>query len=99
MLNCATLQKAYNDLYKQIRNYMWSFQAVEAIADLEIACYKACPDLDEVRRCLNRLLQYMRDVMNDDPDLEKAVNKFQDTLSDETETYMKLNKVNEVIQQ
>ncbi len=97
MISYATIQHAYNDLYVEVRKYLWEFPAVEALADLELACYQACPDLDNVRRQLSRFKSYARCV-DDDKDLNDAISAFEDILSDADETFVKLTKLNEVVQ-
>lgn len=99
MISYADIQHAYNKLYAEIRRYMWEFQAVEALADLEIACYKTCQDLPEIRTALSKLELYTHEVQNEDEDLDKAFQKFHEILDDADETYVKLSKVNEVVQQ
>lgn len=99
MTSYAELHKAYNDLYVEVRKYFWGFPAVEALANLEIATYKACPDVDEVRRRFNQFCVYLNEIRQEDEDLDDAVTAFQELLDDTDETFMKLNKVNEVVQQ
>lgn len=98
MVSSAELQNAYNNLYIEVRKYFWSYQAVCALADLEIATYKACPDLDEIRHALNTFKIFTREVLPEDEDLEVAFDDF-DELLDEDSTYTILDRVNEVIQQ
>lgn len=97
MISCSEIHNLYNDLYKEIRKYFWTMPAVEALADLEVACYKACPDLVEVKNCVNNLKLYARDVILDDEDLKDAFDAFDEINVDDT-VYVKLDKVNEVVQ-
>lgn len=99
MISFADIQVAYNNLYKQIRKYLWDFQAVEALADLEIACYRTCQDLQEISSALNRFVTYTLEVRREDADLDKAINDLQSLINSDTSTYAKLNRVNEVISQ
>ena len=99
MINFADIQVAYNNLYKQVRKYLWDFQAVEALADLEIACYRTCQDLQEISSALNRFVTYTLEVRREDADLDKAINDLQSLIDSDTSTYAKLNRVNEVISQ
>ena len=69
MITTNDLQRLYVDMYKQIREYLWPFRIVEALADLEIACYKAFPDIDEVKKCFRRLsseIKFQADKENDE---------------------------------
>ena len=99
MISFADIQVAYNNLYKQVRKYLWDFQAVEALADLEIACYRTCQDLHEISSALNRFVTYTLEVRREDADLDKAINDLQSLIDSDTSTYAKLNRVNEVISQ
>lgn len=97
MIGSSILQTTYNKLYVELRKYIWSFEAVNAIADLEIACYQSFADLSAVRRNVDIVAQYARDVMKDDEDLKKAFDAFDDLLKDEEEMYVKLTAVKEEI--
>lgn len=101
MITTNDLQRLYVDMYKQIREYLWPFRIVEAIADLEIACYKAFPDIDEVKKNFTRLsseIKFQADK-EDDEELLKSIEKFQKFLDDEENmdgVYSKLDSVREV---
>lgn len=97
MIGSSILQTTYNNLYTQLRKYIWSFEAVNAIADLEIACYQSFADLLSVRRHLDRVAQYARDVIKDDEDVKKAFDAFEDLLKDEESMYVKLTAVKEEV--
>lgn len=101
MITTNDLQRFYVDMYRQIREYLWPFRIVEALADLEIACYKAFPDIDEVKQCFRRLsseIKFQADK-EENEDLLKSIDKFQKFLDDEDNmdgVYSKLNSVREV---
>ena len=101
MITTNDLQRLYVDMYKQIREYLWPFRIVEALADLEVACYKAFPDIDEVKKIFTRLSSEIRFQADkeEDEDLLKSLEKFQKFLDDEDKIdgiYSKLNSVREV---
>lgn len=97
MISYADIQIAYNQLYKEIRKYFWDFPAVEALSNLEVACYKTCQDLPEIRLAFDKLCKFTEDIQIEDEDLDKVVTKFKDLIDSDDTTYVKLNKVNEVI--
>lgn len=97
MISYADIQHCYNNLYVEARKYLWDFEAVNALADLEIACYKTCQDIEEVTHALDKFLSYAYDVQIEDEDFAKAVTAFHTLLDDADSTYVKLYKVNEVI--
>ena len=97
MIGSNILQNAYNNLYKEIRKYIWSFEAVNAIADLEISAYQSFADIVAVRKNLDRVKSYARDVLKDDEDLQKVFDAFYDLREDEDRTYVKLTAVKEEV--
>ena len=40
MIAAAIIQSAYNELYKELRNYIWDYDTVVKIAELEAALGK-----------------------------------------------------------
>lgn len=97
MISYAIIQSAYVNLYKQLRRYVWDFSIVELIADLEVACFKAFPDINDIIKKYEKLDRDIRLTIKDDEDLNKELDKFRDTISDESEVYVKLYSVKEVI--
>lgn len=97
MVSYATIRTAYNDVYAEMRKYIWGFPAVEALADVEVASYETCVDLDNLRSLFYRLRQHTREVEFEDTDLKKALDAFQEIIDNDNEVFVKLNKVNEVV--
>lgn len=93
----ADIQHAYNKLYAELRKYIWDFSAVVALADLEIAVYKTCQDLLDIRVKLSRLKYQIMDVVYQDEELDKRLRYLEDLVTD-TKVYVKLNQVQEVLQ-
>lgn len=98
MLSYNELQSAYVDLYIQLRKYIWDFRTVEHIANLEIAVYRAFPDIADVSQRLNELNLDIRSILSEDEDLKSAIDAFKEVLNTDDSLYAKLNKVREVIQ-
>ena len=90
MINVSELQLCYNDLYKAMREYIWSYPTVEALAELEISVYQKCPDLEVVKRNLYMLDQRIRNVKYDDEDLKKAYDEFSDVLNSDSTYFSKI---------
>lgn len=99
MLNYAELQTCYVDLYTELRKYIWDFQTVEKLANLEISVYRTFPDVEEVRKHLTSLTQDVKHVFSEDEALKNAVDKFTEVLDSVDSIYAKLNQVTEVVQQ
>jgi len=96
MINCADIQTGYNKLYEEVRRYIWSFQAVEALADLELACYETCLDLTQVRAAFNRFRSYALDAMYDDEELSAAFDQFEKLINSDDTSYANLYQTKEV---
>ena len=97
MINSADFQIRYNNIYKQIRKYIWDFDTVEKLVDFEISVYKAIPSLDEIRTCFYRLRDAVKDVESDDDDLKAEFDKFNKLIDDDQQIYKKIYQVDEVI--
>ena len=82
MIAAAIIQSAYNELYKQLRNYIWDYDTVVKIAELEAATYMAFPDLEKIRICASQLDTELRasDVYDEDEALQAAMKTFDEQL-------------------
>lgn len=82
MIAAAIIQSAYNGLYKELRNYIWDYDTVVKIAELEAATYMAFPDLEKIRICASKLETELRasDVYDEDEALQAAMKTFDDQL-------------------
>lgn len=98
MISYADIRVCYNKLYEEIRKYIWDFHTVEALADLEIACYQTCPDISNIRYCLSELHTHISSLFTEDEELQRAYEALHDLIYSEDEYYVKLNKVQEVIE-
>ena len=97
MISNAEVQKAYNDLYVPVRRYFWGLPAIEALADLEIAAYTTCFDVEDLIQKLTKFGQFIRDIRTEDEELDKNYSAFEDLLQNSDGSYSILNKVNEVV--
>lgn len=97
MINCADIQLCYNDLYRNVRNYIWEFSAVEDLADLEISVYQTCPSLSSIRSAFYRFRQHVSRLLNDDEELCSAVDAFQDLIESDDSVYSDIKQVQEVV--
>lgn len=85
-------------MYKYLRNYIWGFDTVERLADLEVEVYNSFPDISKIQSVFNQLYIDIRSVLDEDEELAQAVNEFKDLImSIEGEFYLKLDKVQEAI--
>lgn len=85
-------------MYTQLRNYIWGFNAVERLANLEIEVYNSFPDISKIQSNFNALYIDVKDVFEEDEELAEAVNSFKELIeSVEDDFYLKLDKVQEEI--
>lgn len=82
MTSSIILQNQYIALYKLLRNYMWSFQTVENIAELEIECFKAIPDVSRIRCKLGAVASAASYVTRNDEELKECIDTFYNMLDD-----------------
>lgn len=96
MLSLTDLKKYYIRLYEQVRNYIWDFNTVSHLADLEIAVFRRFPLLSEVRTCFNQFNNCISRASYDDEDLAQAAKDFGDIINSSDEIYSPLIKPEEV---
>lgn len=96
MINSADIQNRYIDIYKCVREYIWDFSVVEDLAELEIAIFKVCPNLIEIRSKLDKLSKDIVDVIREDENMKKSIDNLYDLLNEDSTWYTKLTKMEEV---
>lgn len=97
MTDIQALQQSYNTLYSALRNYIWPMTTIEIIADLELEIYKAFPNLKTLDILCNKLFQSITDVISEDEELKAAYTELHRLVMSSSDTYVVMNKVNEVI--
>jgi len=97
MISSTSLQNNYIKLYEHLRKYIWEFEVVRTIADLEIATYKSFPDLLEIQKYLTQLRRLTSNVIKEDKELSEAFNKFEESLQeDNLDVYANIKRFREV---
>ena len=86
IIDMHDLSYAYIRLYRQLRNYIWPYETVEHIAELEIAVHNRFPNLDDVRKHFNLLYNDIKRSDIEDEDLDKAVEQFRFRIESENDT-------------
>lgn len=99
MIAAAIIQSAYNDLYKQLRNYIWEYETVVKIANLEVASYMAFPDIDDIRRAYSELKSDVvsSDIWSDDKELQKSMDRFEEKLDGADQIFYGLSVPKEIV--
>lgn len=96
MISNLDIQANYNHLYESLRKYIWPFDVVSAIADLEVACYQACPTLLEIGTRLRHLQRCVYNVVRSDESLSAEFDSFLSDIDNADGVYTVLNQVSEV---
>ena len=96
-ISSQNYRNIYEKLYDQVRNYLWPYQVLEVLADVETDIYNAFIDTDKLRIDFEKLKKAMKDVLIDDPPLQKYVTKMTDLLNESVETtvFLGIPRVNE----
>lgn len=96
-ISSQNYRNIYEKLYDQVRNYLWPYQVLEVLADVETDIYNAFVDTDKLRIDFEKLKKAMKDVLIDDPLLQKYVTKMTDLLNESVETtvFLGIPRVNE----
>lgn len=85
-------------MYEKLRNYVWDFDTVEKLANLEVAVYNSFPDISQIQLLFNSLYLDVRQVFDEDEELQEVVDAFKEFIeSIEGDFYLKLDKVQEAI--
>lgn len=79
------IQNKYQKLYKFMMKYLWDYQTVEALANLEIECFKAFPDKAAMQKYLEDLKYRIKNTYNeltedDEPEFEQAFKMMERTI-------------------
>lgn len=91
------LRNEYVKFYNEVRRYLWPFQVLKDLAEIETNIYSAFMDVDKLRVDFAKLRKAMKDVLKDDKPLSTEVEKMQNLLdSDNPGSYFRLPRVNEV---
>lgn len=96
MITQQDLARQYVKLYECVRQYIWPYETVVDLANLEISVYNRFPDKEEVKKNFD---QFYRDIeleCQQDEDLKKQVKAFRELLDSDENIYSKLLVVNEV---
>ena len=91
------IQTQYIKLYRLLRQYIWEYQVVEHIGELEVQAFTAFADRIELKAALARLIQDIKatDVWAEDEELRQCFDDF-NTLLNTGETAIPLKTFKEM---
>lgn len=98
MVTSSELQYAYNKFYIQMRLYIWDFEVVESLVDLEMNIYKAIPSILDIKKSLKSLKRLIWNTVKEDEtgDFKRSFEKLENLVEEESSTYYSIKKVQEV---
>lgn len=102
VITSSDIQVKYEQLYHFLMGFLWEFQTVQAIANLEIAIFKRFPDKEEMQRCLRELKQDIIYTANelaedDEAEFKETVEDLEQAIEDYDNAGFELYGVEEVI--
>ena len=102
VITSSDIQVKYEQLYHFLMGFLWEFQTVQALANLEIAIFKRFPDKDEMQRCLRDLKNsicytYNEMAQDDESEFKETVEDLEQAIEDYDNTGLELYGVEEVI--
>lgn len=99
MITATSLQSEYNKLYVEFRNYIWNFDIIEALADLETEVFQTFPDIEAVKSKFRHLKQQVSytDVLETDEDLAGVFNDFEESIEAIDGLYANLKSFKKVV--
>ena len=83
------LKTAYNRMYAVLSDYIWDYDIVEALVDVELETYKIFPDIESLRNKLRSLRMLVRQTADESRILD-AISTFSDAVDDVEEVYAKI---------
>lgn len=83
------LKTAYNRMYAVLSDYIWDYDIVEALVDVELETYKVFPDIESLRNKLRSLRMLVRQTADESRILD-AISTFSDDVDDVEGVYAKI---------
>lgn len=97
MISARILQNSYQNMYEEVRRYVWDIDTVEVLAELEISIFSAFPNMAKVKKFAHKFESLAHEAMKKDKELSKAVTKLIELVDSESITYHNIYQVREVL--
>lgn len=100
MVDTNRLRNAYIDFYSEFRKYIWNFETILELANLESIIYTAFYDTGKLITCLNKLKSSMKEILVNDEDLKTSFDNMYELANESSsdDMYVKIIKYKEVVQ-
>lgn len=99
MRTSAKLQPLYNELYSNMRKYIWDYDTVATLVDVESETYRRFPNMDQLRRFTSNLKSRIigTSAYKDDDAFRQSLETFEESINDEDDLYAGIAVFKEVI--
>lgn len=99
MISTTEYRLLYNDLYEEMRKYIWDIDVVCALAEVEIESYKTFPDLNTLRDKVEDLKYLVSGYdLKDDEALFRAIDAYDDYFGEQDDLFYEISRFEGVIQ-
>lgn len=96
MISSRDFQNRYEVFYDQMRQYLWSYDTLELLAQVEADIYSAFIDREKLASDFYKMSTSLKEVLKEDEDFQKAYDKLRELIDSEEESgFYQLNKVTE----
>lgn len=98
----SDIQVKYENLYEFLMDFLWEFEVIQALADLEISIFKRFPDKEEMLHRLDELdhsikYTYEEQAETDHPEFKEAFEALRDAIEDYEDPGCELYSVEEFV--
>lgn len=97
MISSQEFRNKYEKFYDCMRMYLWPYDILEILADVEATIFSAFIDVPKLRLLLDKLEGQIKQNFEDDELLQKSFNNIKKLVEDkDEEIYLPLTRVKEV---
>ena len=72
------IQKAYNKMYSEFRNYLWDMDTIVMLGDIELEAYNLFIDLDKLKGLLKRMKSQVNGAKSKPDDFKDLLEKIEE---------------------
>lgn len=96
-ISSQDFRNQYERFYAQMRKYLWNYQALKELAEIEANIYTAFIDIDKLRADFARLEKYTKEVCKEDELFKKEFDRMSKLINKENDIYYaRLPQVGEI---
>ena len=100
VVSSQDFRNTYEKFYSEIRKYLWPYDALKVLGDIEVDIFTSFIDMPKLSNDLTKLSSFIKETMKEDEDLNKQYYELVDMVAKaqepDTMTYSRLGKVNEI---